>query len=138
LWRVGEFVAEGGRGAFKDALTYVDRETPGSETQVVLAGDHDFRVPKFVAFYERYAGTRPVVYKCAPPTPAAGMALGPASAANAMPPDGVPWLLVHRPDGGAAPDETVKDAYGNKYLQASAFRAAPFGGWDWYVYRRVE
>ncbi len=138
VWRVTEFVAEGGRGAFRDVLVYVDRETPDSEAQIVVGGNHDFRVPKFVAFYARYSGAhRPFVYKNAPRDPAAGLALGLASAANTIPPEGVPWLLFHRPDDVAAPDETVKDAFGNEYRQAAVFRAAKFGGWDWYVYRRV-
>jgi hypothetical protein len=121
VWRVAEFV-EGGRGAFREVLVYVDRETPQTEATVVLAGDHDFRVSKFVAFYGRYSGARrPFVYKDA----------------AALPQDGVPWLLIHRPDGGDAPDETVTDVYGNEYRQAEAFRAARYGGWDWYVYRRA-
>ena len=139
VWRVGEFVAEGGRGAFRELLAYVDRETPQSVPQLEVAGDHDFRVSKFVAFYPRYAGIqRPVVYKYAPPTPAAGLALGICSAADAIPPEGVPWLLMHRPEGGSPPAETVKDVFGNEYRRSAAFRAARFGGWDWYVYKRVE
>jgi hypothetical protein len=137
VWRVGAFVAEGGRGSFRDVLVYVDRQTPESKTQIVVAGDHDFRVAKFVAFYERYAGARrPIVYKNAPPTPSAGLALGMASAANTMPPEGVPFLLVHRPDGGEAPEETVQDVNGNEYRRAAGFKAAKLGGWDWYVYQR--
>jgi hypothetical protein len=115
----------------------VDRETPERERQIVLAGDHDFRVTKFVAFYQSYAGVRrPIVYKYAPPTPLEGLALGTASGANTMPLDGVPWLLVHRPDGDTPPEETIKDVYGNGYQRAAAFRAAKVGGWDWYVYQR--
>jgi hypothetical protein len=45
--------------------------------------------------------------------------------------------LIHRPDGGDAPNETVTDVYDNQYRQAAAFRAARYGGWDWYVYRRA-
>jgi len=121
VWRVVEFV-EGGRGAFREVLVYVDRETPQTEAVIVLAGDHDFRVSKYVAFYSHYAGARrPFVYK----------------SAAALPQDGVPWLLIHRPDGGDAPDETVTDVYDNEYRQAAAFRAARHGGWDWYVYRRA-
>jgi hypothetical protein len=120
--RVVEFT-EGGRGQFREVLTYMDGETPQSEAQIVLAGDHDFRVSKFVAFYSRYAGAqRPFVYKDA----------------AALPPGGVPWLLIHRPDGGEPPDMTVTDVHGNEYRRAAAFRAAKFGGWDWYVYRLAK
>jgi hypothetical protein len=80
-------------------------------------------VSKFVAFYCRYAGARrPFVYKDA----------------AVLPQDGVPWLLIHRPDGGEPPDLTVTDVYGNEYQRAAAFRAAKFGGWDWYVYRLAK
>jgi hypothetical protein len=120
--RVVEFV-EGGRGQFREVLAYMDRETPQSEAQIVLAGDHDFRVSKFVAFYSRYAGAqRPFVYKNA----------------ATLPQGGAPWLLIHRPDGGEPPDLTVTDVHGNEYRRAAAFPAAKFGGWDWYVYRRPE
>jgi hypothetical protein len=50
----------------------------------------------------------------------------------------VPWLLIHRPDGGEPPDLTVTDVYGNEYRRAAAFQAAKFGGWDWYVYRLAK
>jgi hypothetical protein len=121
VYRVVEFV-EGGRGQFREVLAYVDRETPASETQIVLAGDHDFRVSKFVAFYSCHAGPRrPFVYKDT----------------ATLPHDGVPWLLIHRPDGGEPPDLIVTDVYGNQYQRAAAFQAAKFGGWDWYVYQRA-
>jgi hypothetical protein len=138
VWRVWDF-AESGRGAFRDVLAYLDRETPSNEPGIVLAGDHDFRVSKFVHFYGTYSGaTRPFVYKRAPMDEAASLAVGPASSANASSAEGVTWMLVHRPDGGEPPSESITDVFGNQYEQAKAFRAAKFGGWDWYVYRRVE
>ena len=120
IWRVVEF-SQAGRGSFRDVLVYVDRETPASEPEMVVAGDHDFRVSKFVAFYGRYAGgQRPFVYQ----------------KSEDVTPEGDPWLLLHRPDGGEPPDATLTDRHGNEYQQAAVFRAAQFGGWDWYVYRK--
>jgi hypothetical protein len=112
---VEAFVSGGGRGQFIEALRYLDAHSGDGE--VTIASESDFRLPKMLAFYGRYANPRRhFVYLK-------------ADDAEERPAD---WLLIHELEAVRFPEEDAAP-----YRREAAFRVTAYGGWDWYVYRRV-
>jgi hypothetical protein len=125
LLEIESFVAGGGRGRFLEALRHIDAESgEGDVTVAGYSGDHDLRAPKMFAFYGPYVNPRRrFVY----------VRIGELAAHPAD------WYLVQRPDRDEPPaPEFELPEYGSpRYREDRGFTVTAFGGWDWYVYRRV-
>jgi hypothetical protein len=107
-----------GRGEFRQALAWVARNDPAAVVEV--AGDHDFRVRKYVEFYARRVDGGRVKYLGEDELPAGGAA----------------WLLVHRLDDRHPPGEVEHDQKGNPYRLVRGYPSRGPGCWGWFVYRR--
>lgn len=111
---VERYVAAG-RGEFHQALEYIAAHDEAAE--IVVSGDHEFRVRKYMEFYAAYLNDpRPVVYRDRG--------------------DGAAWLLVHRLPGEPPPDAEERDAAGHVYRQVQAYPSLGPTAWGWYVYAR--
>lgn len=109
---------DAGRGQFHQALAWIAAADPGEE--VIVTGDHDFRVQKYVEFYASSLDdpTR-LVYR--------------SRTVGGAPAD---WLLAHRLDGRHPPAAEERDEAGNVYRLVQAYPSRGPFAWGWFVYRR--
>ena len=118
-WKISEFINDGGRGRFAEALRYIDAHD--SDSDVTITSElRDIRVQKMLAFYDPYVHP--------------GRSFRYDEQRNRA-----TWLIVQRPDRDREPGTEFRfpDKNGALFRRAEAFRVTAFGGWDWYVYRRV-
>jgi hypothetical protein len=110
-----------GRGAYRDAMRYLLRESPPGEVQV--ASDSDFRDLVLLSFY-------------APGLPGGDrFAYLPRLAWSG---DAPLWLLHEEFDEDAPPIRDRVGPGGRRYVLAEEFPFAGLSGWSWHVYRRDD
>ena len=137
-----DFVENGGRGKFLNALQYIDETSGGRST--TITSDSDMRVPKMLAFYSHYVKP-PLHYeylKTAEWREEAirfGFLAGPAGRLGYSNLRAAEWLIVEHPEQGELPPERLPWPKGGDALYEldAESRVTAFGGWNWYVYRRV-
>jgi hypothetical protein len=137
---VMNFVEGGGRGRFQEALQYIAEQSHGEPT--TITSDSDLRVPKMLAFYSHYVNP-PLHYRYIKmneedDTSRYGFLAGPTGRRAYVELQTAEWLIVERPEHGRPPvagGAMVGDAEYAK--EKKDFEVQAFGGWDWYVYRRV-
>jgi hypothetical protein len=137
-----EFVQGGGRGDFLKALQTIDANNgPGD---VTITSDSDVRVPKMLAFYNHYLKPprhfhyvklddwqeRARLY---------GLLAGAAGRFTYSYQHAPEWLLIERPERNYPPAEKIAfpEPGDAPYEMDAAYEVTAFGGWNWYVYRRV-
>jgi hypothetical protein len=138
---VMDFVEGGGRGHFEPALQFMAEQSNGAATTVT--SDSDMRVPKMLAFYRHYV-TPPLHDEYVNLNEARGedahrfgFLAGPSGYLGYSFLRAADWLIVERPQHGRPPVEPVVWIGDAVYVLVESYVVKAFGGWDWYVYRRV-
>ena len=138
-----DFVENGGRGDFRKALQYIAEQSGGRAT--TITSDSDLRVPKMLAFYSHYV-TPSLRYDYVKANEwqaearHAGFLAGPCGWLGYSQLHAAEWLIIERPWHGSPPAEKFVFPLEDgdvEYELFAAYEVAAFGGWDWYVYRRV-
>lgn len=119
LFRTGETIAMGS-GGYERAMALMYARSPGSE--ITVGSDFDARNINLVSYYARRLPTEKHFNYCN---------------ANAYPPGGVDWLLIHQLDTPEQPPSEVRDLQGNRYLYVNRFGFADLSGWPWFVYKNA-
>jgi hypothetical protein len=142
LGEVVDFVNGGGRGHFRMALEYIAEESGGRE--VTITSDSDLRVPKMLAFYNHYLKP-PLRYEYVgldewkEQASRCGALAGPSGRLGYSQLYAAEWLIVERTEHNPPNLERFRfpEAADALYKQDAIYEVRAFGGWDWYVYRRV-
>ncbi|MFO0876071.1 MAG: hypothetical protein U0840_01760 [Gemmataceae bacterium] len=116
-WHLAGYV-EHGRGHFGAALAWVLEQD--NSDPVRMAGDDNFRLGRYVAFYgPQHPGREIEVVS----NREAGRA---------------EWVFVHRLEERHPIEGEMRDTEGNRFRLARAYPAGGPAGWGWFVYRRVR
>jgi hypothetical protein len=110
-----------GRGAYVDALRWVDQHT--TDAAATIESDHDFRNRLVVQYFAgRIGATKPIRYV--------------QQSEIGVP--GPQWYIAHRGADDRPPASTITDRRGNRYHFEKEYPTAPLSGLRWFVFRRVD
>lgn len=111
---------EHGRGGYREALSWMARET--DSPQIVVASDHDFRNGTVLRFYAReLPANRHLDYR----TPAQ------------RPPAGPEWVIRHALENPARVLESFRDDRGHLFTLVADFPYSAISGFHWALYRNA-
>lgn len=108
-----------GRGHYGEAVHFLIEHSKGP--QIIIGGDHDFRIPPLLEFYCRgVGGGKQLIYD--------KQAL--------WPPEGPEWIICHNDSfkGSMSPGTQITDPAGNQYELVKTFPTAPLSGFYWFIY----
>ncbi|MFN8179776.1 MAG: hypothetical protein U0167_17735 [bacterium] len=119
LWHVAA-LSRAGRGGYVAAVRMIGAETSGP--YVSVSADHDFRVARVLAYYERFLrpGQRFVYFD-----------------RGHRPREGTDWYITQRTDGVVVAAPSVTDDLGHRYALRRIFASIRLSGSTWSVYRRT-
>ena len=110
-----------GRGGYREAVLYMERETSGDV--ITVSSDHPFRNGMVLSYYARFLTTgKELSHRDGRVTD--------ASAAE--------WILLHRIGEAVEFKDTIRDQLGRMYRAEKHFPYSDMSGWHWSLYRAMN